>query len=128
MSYASNLGFSKHPMNNNVNDQYVNKNNYHTRFSELIGGKSKKLSLVKYIKQFMKKYKKSRKYKLSRKSRKSKKYRKSRKYRHHGGYHQFMSNVPYTPSYSVGGPLSPKDSALANPPPIKLLNNCNFQK
>jgi hypothetical protein len=48
--------------------------------------------------------------------------------RHHnkvmrGGYSQYASNVPNTPSYSTGGPLSPSLSALANPVPFKLLSN-----
>lgn len=44
-----------------------------------------------------------------------------------GGYHQYMGNVPNTPSYAVGGPtgqLSASNSALANPPPITTLSNC----
>jgi hypothetical protein len=42
-----------------------------------------------------------------------------------GGYSQYASNVPNTPSYSTGGPLSPFLSALANPVPFKLLPNIN---
>ena len=38
------------------------------------------------------------------------------------GYGQYQNNVPLTPSYSVGGELSASQSALANPPPIKILN------
>jgi hypothetical protein len=41
-----------------------------------------------------------------------------------GGYSQYQSNVPNTPSYSVGGILGAKDLGLANPPPIKVMNNC----
>jgi hypothetical protein len=44
--------------------------------------------------------------------------------RQRGGYSQYMSNVPYTPSYSTGGDLSPSLSALANPVPHQLTNNC----
>jgi hypothetical protein len=40
-----------------------------------------------------------------------------------GGDSQYASNVPNTPSYSTGGPLSPLLSALANPVPFKLLPN-----
>jgi hypothetical protein len=40
-----------------------------------------------------------------------------------GGYSQYMNNVPYTPSYSTGGSLSPSLSALANPAPYHLLPN-----
>ena len=42
-------------------------------------------------------------------------------------YHQFGSQIPNTPSYSVGGMLSAKNSALANPAPIEKhseLGNC----
>jgi hypothetical protein len=44
---------------------------------------------------------------------------------HHmkGGHSQYMNNVPNTPSFSTGGPLSPLLSALANPVPFKLLPN-----
>ena len=40
------------------------------------------------------------------------------------GYHQFQNNSPITPTFSVGANLSANNSALANPPPIKLLTNC----
>lgn len=46
----------------------------------------------------------------------------SRKQR--GGYHQFNSNVPNTPSFSTGGHISPSMSALANPVPFKQISNC----
>ena len=50
--------------------------------------------------------------------------RMTKKYR--GGYYQqYMSNVPYTPGYSTGGPLSPSLSALANPPTIHQYNHCS---
>lgn len=42
-----------------------------------------------------------------------------------GGYHQYMGNVPNTPSYSVAGTtLGAANSALANPAPISTLSNC----
>jgi hypothetical protein len=44
--------------------------------------------------------------------------------RQRGGYTQFDSNVPYTPGYSLGGPLPPSLSALANPPIYHQYNNC----
>jgi len=44
--------------------------------------------------------------------------------RQRGGYSQYMSNVPFTPSYSTGGELSPNLSALANPVPHLQTNNC----
>ena len=40
------------------------------------------------------------------------------------GYSQYMSNVAYTPSYSLGGNIPPEMSALANPPPYQSMNNC----
>ena len=39
-------------------------------------------------------------------------------------YHQFGSNIPDTPSYSVGGIVSAKHLGLANPPPYQKLSNC----
>lgn len=39
------------------------------------------------------------------------------------GYHQYQNNDPITPTYSVGGNIHANNSALANPPPIKLLTN-----
>lgn len=41
-----------------------------------------------------------------------------------GEYMQFDSNVAYTPGYSLGGPLAPNLSALANPPIYHQYNNC----
>jgi hypothetical protein len=41
-----------------------------------------------------------------------------------GGYGQYQNNLPNTPSYSVGGILSPKNLGEANPPPIMKLPNC----
>jgi len=39
-----------------------------------------------------------------------------------GGYYQYGSNIPNTPSYSVAGStLSPSMVGLANPPPIHSL-------
>lgn len=38
------------------------------------------------------------------------------------GYGQYQNNMPLTPSYSVGGILTPSEIGLANPPPIKVLN------
>ena len=46
----------------------------------------------------------------------------TRKYR--GGYSQYQNNLPLTPSYSLGGILNSSESALANPPPMKVMNNC----
>ena len=41
-----------------------------------------------------------------------------------GGYAQYQNNMPYTPSYSTGGLLSPSLSALATPVPYQLNSNC----
>ena len=40
------------------------------------------------------------------------------------GHTQYQNNMPMTQTYSVGGPLASSESALANPPPIKTLDNC----
>jgi hypothetical protein len=59
--------------------------------------------------------------------RKSHKKRRTRRRRMRGGvgYTQYQSNVPYTPGYAVAdSTLSPKMSALANPPPYSQYNNC----
>ena len=39
-------------------------------------------------------------------------------------YHQYGSDIPNTPSYSVGGILPAKNLGLANPPPYQKLSNC----
>ena len=49
----------------------------------------------------------------------------SRRHMMRGGHSQYMNNVPNTPSYSTGGPLSPLLSALANPVPFIKLPNIN---
>jgi len=41
-----------------------------------------------------------------------------------GHYTQYESNVPYTPGYSLGGPLAADASALASPPPYTSYNHC----
>lgn len=60
----------------------------------------------------------------SHKKRKGKKrQRKSKKQR--GGYHQFLSNTPYSASYSIAGNnISSSELALANPPPYSRFINC----
>lgn len=40
------------------------------------------------------------------------------------GYSQFQNNLPMTPTYSVGGNLSPQQLGQANPPPYHILSNC----
>jgi hypothetical protein len=41
-----------------------------------------------------------------------------------GGYSQYQNNLPFTPTYSVGGILPANQLGLANPPPFKVLPNC----
>ena len=41
-----------------------------------------------------------------------------------GGYSQYQNNLPMTQTYSLGGILDPKMSALASPPPYEVLPNC----
>ena len=50
--------------------------------------------------------------------------KRSRRHRMKGGYSQFMSNIPYSASYSTGGNLSPSDLGLANPVPHQRFINC----
>jgi len=46
--------------------------------------------------------------------------KRSRKFR--GGYHQYGSQIPNTPTFSLANKmLNPMDSALANPPPYQRL-------
>ena len=47
---------------------------------------------------------------------------KRKTFRQRGGYNQWGSNIPDTPSYSTGGTLSPSLSALANPVPMNWLS------
>ena len=49
--------------------------------------------------------------------------RKQRKQK--GGYSQYQNNLPMTSSYSVGGILSAKDSAMSTPPPTQTINGGN---
>lgn len=77
--------------------------------------RSRKQYVSKMKRRIMKKY--SRKMSKSR-SRRSK----SRKQR--GGYAQYQNNLPMTRTYSLGGKLDPTMSALASPPPQKVLSNC----
>jgi len=44
------------------------------------------------------------------------------------GYHQYMSNQPFSNSYSAGGHLDPSENALANPVLIHPTNNCTDMK
>jgi len=82
-----------------------------TKKYKMKGGSRKRHSLRRKIK--------SRYSKLSKSHRRRKHTRKQR-----GGYAQYQNNLPMTPTYSVGGFLSPSNLALANPPPIMRLSNC----
>ena len=41
-----------------------------------------------------------------------------------GVYMQYESTGPFTPGYSLGGPLAANSSALASPPPYHPYDNC----
>jgi hypothetical protein len=86
--------------------------------------KSKKMTLNSIKRKFTSLFKSFRNKQTNKKTnKKSKKSRRVRRQR--GGYSQYMSNIPNTPSYQVAGiHLKASDLGLANPPPIKELNNC----
>ena len=101
-----------------------------TPFSaKIIGGtKRKRKNKMSRVYRRMKSRTKRNSYKRLRSHKKSRKHASTHRRRRHmrgGQYKQFMSNAPYTPSYSLGGQLNPSMSALANPPPYTLLNNCS---
>lgn len=50
--------------------------------------------------------------------------KKTTKKRQRGGYSQFLSNQPFSLSYSTGGMLGSSESALANPVPFNPMNTC----
>ena len=92
-----------------------------TRMSRMKKGKSMTLGCIKRKLSSIFRFGKSKKMRTQTRRHKHKKTR-----RQFGGqgYQQYMSNVPYTPSYSTGGPISPGLSALANPVPYQVTNNC----
>ena len=100
--------------------------NIANKYKKMKGGKSRKITLgsIKRRLASILKLGKSKRRVHAKKSKKSvsRKHRGTKRQR--GGYSQYMSNVPYTPSYSTGGPLSASLSALANPVPYKMTNNC----
>ena len=70
------------------------------------------------------KTKKNHKKKNSQKNRKKRTIGK-RKLRQFGGYSQYQNNLPLTPTYQVAGiNLPASESALATPPPYRVLSNC----
>lgn len=143
MSGASNLGWCKQSPTGNINGDFVNKyseNNPAFFTSNVIPGRyfnggSKKIK--NKIKNITKSYRmsKSKKKSLKRRlnnfrsktisasisgGRRKRKMRRSYKRRQGGGgYAQYQNNQPFSNSFAIGGNLSPYDSALANPAPIK---------
>ena len=55
-------------------------------------------------------------------NRRSRNRRSRNRRRQRGGYHQYQSNKPFTPSYAVGGAKG--NWSLANPPPFTRTDNC----
>jgi hypothetical protein len=84
---------------------------------------TKKYSLSKLKRKLLGKSKRrSNKIKTKTSKRKTRRSRSRRRQR--GGYAQYENNLPMTQTYSLGGPLSANNSALANPPPYQVLSNC----
>jgi len=96
--------------------------NIANKYKKMKGGKSRKMTLGSIKRRLAKiiKFGKSKRHHY--KSKKTMRRKGSKRQR--GGYSQYMSNIPYTPSYSTGGVLSPNLSALANPVPYQPTNNC----
>ena len=72
-------------------------------------------------------HKKTRKTRHRRKSKHHRRKSKRRTYkrkRQHGGYSQYLSNVPIAHGYSTGATISPANNALANPVPHEAYNHC----
>ena len=80
------------------------------QYKNMKGGKKRVRSMKKQIRSKMSRTKKQR--------------RTRRRHRQRGGYSQYQNNLPMTPSYAVGGHLSPNNLGLANPPPIQSYPNC----
>jgi len=152
MSFASNLGYGNIKPFSNVNSNYVNlhsandpamlnsrqipgcpgihgtQSNVLTANGIFTGGRRKKQNKINNISKLYKmsksKKRTMRRHKTSKKRRHKKQHKTMRKrYRMRGGYGQYQNNAPITPSYSIGGNLSPYDSALANRPPMHVLSN-----
>ena len=83
---------------------------------------TKKYSLYKLKRKLLGKTKRNKTSK--RKNSRSKRRSRSKRQRQTGGYAQYQNNVPITQTYSLGGPLSANNSALASPPPYQVLSNC----
>ncbi|NDA89730.1 MAG: hypothetical protein EBY20_02300 [Alphaproteobacteria bacterium] len=98
--------------------------NIANKYKKMKGGKSRKTTLGSIKRRLAKiiKLGKSKRHHKKTKKTVSRRHRGTKRQR--GGYSQYMSNVPYTPSYSTGGQLSANLSALANPVPYQPTNNC----
>jgi len=97
--------------------------NISRQYKRMRGKKGRNMSLG-HIKKKLSKMFRFGKSKKMRRSTKRRAHKKTRRQRGGQGYQQYMSNVAYTPSYSTGGQLSPSMSALANPVPYQVTNNC----
>jgi hypothetical protein len=98
--------------------------NIANKYKKMKGGKSRKMTLGSIKRKLAKIIKLGKSKRHHYKSKKTVTRRRKGTKRQRGGYSQYMSNVPYTPSYSTGGQLSPSLSALANPVPYQPTNNC----
>ena len=98
--------------------------NIANKYKKMKGGKSRKMTLGSIKRKLAKIIKLGKSKRHHSKSKKMVSRRRKGSKRQRGGYSQYMSNVPYTPSYSTGGQLSPSLSALANPVPYQPTNNC----
>lgn len=98
--------------------------NIANKYKKMKGGKSRKMTLGSIKRKLAKiiRIGKSKRHHYKLKKTVSRRNRGTKRQR--GGYSQYMSNVPYTPSYSTGGHLSANNSALANPVPYQPTNNC----
>ena len=103
------------------------KNNFATAtcLKMQTGGKRKKNKRKSKKKSKRKSKRKSKKIKKKNTKKKKKKSISKKKLNLKGGYSQFLSNVPYSASYSTSDiSLSPSNSALANPVPYTRFINC----
>lgn len=98
--------------------------NIANKYKKMKGGKSRKTTLGSIKRRLAKIIKLGKSKRHHKKSKKTVSRRHRGTKRQRGGYSQYMSNVPYTPSYSTGGQLSANLSALANPVPYQPTNNC----
>jgi hypothetical protein len=86
-----------------------------------ISRKYKMKGSKKTIRKHVRKIKSRLRSKYSRKF--SRRHSHSRRHKMTGGYNQYQNNMPVYNTYSLGGKLSPADSALANPTKISGVTN-----